>query len=578
MRTVAALCRELTTDHRHDGELLAAFLSGPSEEAFTELVRRHGPLVWGTCRRVLPDPADAEDAFQTAFLVLVQRASRLTRVSALGPWLHRVAVWTARNTQRKNARRRTRQTALPDHVIDPAAAPDPGLKADLDSALLALPSHYRDPIVLCHLLGLSRREAAERLGCPEGTLSAWLNRGLAKLRSRLRGLDPTSVLTTATVAVPAALSANTARAAVATIAAEGTQPIVVSLVEGVLHMFWMKKATAVTVALCATFALGLGVGLSTRTQQTGAGAQDKPLTSAPPTLEVTPEVAKELAKLQDRLDAATARHQAALLSAKAAGDAATAERFQKEAEVAAAEAKQLKDKLDTLKSGRVKLPAQQPRPETGPKPDTGTDKLRRIEDELAKLKAESAAAEARVADALRQSEAMAKKARDLADQAEQLKAERDELLRRLATGERLHPYLEVTLTGNEALWPCRMKEFGPEGKSLGSVIVEDLSVLPVLLTRAAKDPNGPKEVRVVTHKGVPAERVRAVLDACKRAEFPKVILREQAPQKTREGAPEIGKTQYPEQEPGPDMTFQNKEDLERYLRGLAEKYPVPRKN
>src|SRR6187431_1708568 len=135
MRSSAALavCRELTADRRSDGELLSAFLAERSEPAFLELLKRHGPLVWGACRRLLPDPADAEDAFQAAFLVLVRRARRLTRCAAIGPWLHRVAVWTARNVRRKNARRLARQTVMPEAVPGPHA-PDADLKADLDAA------------------------------------------------------------------------------------------------------------------------------------------------------------------------------------------------------------------------------------------------------------------------------------------------------------------------------------------------------------------------------------------------------------------------------------------------------------
>src|SRR5438874_12676105 len=102
-RLAATLRRLSAADDRPDGDLLAAFLADRDEPAFAELVRRHGPLVWGACRRLLPDPADAEDAFQAAFLVLVRRANRLTGEAAVGPWLYRVAAWTARNLRRRNA-------------------------------------------------------------------------------------------------------------------------------------------------------------------------------------------------------------------------------------------------------------------------------------------------------------------------------------------------------------------------------------------------------------------------------------------------------------------------------------------
>ena len=169
-------------------------------------------------------------------------------------------MWTAKNVRRKNARRLARFAAMPEHVPD-VAPPDADLKADLDAALLALPARYRDPILLCHLQGFTRREAAERLGCPEGTLSAWLSRGLEKLRHRLRGRDPAKALSIAAVGVPSVLATNTAQAAVAAVVAAASIPPTVSvLVEGVIHMLWMKKATAVAFAMCAVFALGVRGG------------------------------------------------------------------------------------------------------------------------------------------------------------------------------------------------------------------------------------------------------------------------------------------------------------------------------
>ena len=619
MNVVAALCRELTADRRHDGELLAAFVSGPSEDAFTEIVRRHGPLVWGACRRLLPDPADAEDSFQAAFLVLVRRARRLTRVPDLAPWLHRVAVWTARNARRKNARRLARQTALPDHVTDPAAPPDPDLKADLDAALLTLPARYRDPIVLCHLVGLTRREAAERLGCPEGTLSAWLNRGLEKLRYRLRGLDPARALAGVAVAVPAALATNTPRAAVATLAA-GAAPVTVSfLVEGVLHMLWMKKATAATFALCAVFAMGVGVGLGTRTERTAAVAQDNtpgdPLTKVD-VLALTPEQEKELAeldqqltatetaraaaadgvkvaaarlellkrqgatpkqevqdaeetlarfqanldvaterlkalknrrdslraaitakaappdpktdadvaKLQAQIDAAIARQQAAIQSAKAAGDQKTADKFMAVADEAAVEAKALKDKLAALKAAK-KAP---PGPTPGAKPPAAADieaKLLELKKQLDVLQVEREKLEALKNETTARTAELETLLRKLMADAKVLEAKRAELAGNPGAAAKV-AHLEVTVSSKNAVWPCRVREFGADGKPIGSVIAEDLAILTPLFTRAAKDANGPKEVKILIARDAPTERVRAVLEACKAAGFQRVSMSE----------------------------------------------------
>src|SRR5271163_3527358 len=106
--------REMT-----DGQLLESFLSKQDEAAFATLLRRHGPMVWGVCRRVLRNHHDAEDAFQATFLVL-QELSRL-------------------------------------------------------------PDKYRTPIILCELEGKTHRDAASQLGWPIGTLSGRLSRARALL-------------------------------------------------------------------------------------------------------------------------------------------------------------------------------------------------------------------------------------------------------------------------------------------------------------------------------------------------------------------------------------------------------------
>ena len=93
----------------HDAELLARYNANRDEAAFEELARRHGGMVWAVCRQLLPDPADAEDAFQAVFLALVRSASTIRDGRTLPAWLHGVAVRIATRARREFARRRARE-------------------------------------------------------------------------------------------------------------------------------------------------------------------------------------------------------------------------------------------------------------------------------------------------------------------------------------------------------------------------------------------------------------------------------------------------------------------------------------
>ena len=94
-----------------DAPLLDQFARCRDEQAFAALLRRHGPMVLETCRRVLPDAEDAEDAFQATFLVLARKAGSVRKGEALGAWLHNVAVRVALKMRSQQARRRAEHDA-----------------------------------------------------------------------------------------------------------------------------------------------------------------------------------------------------------------------------------------------------------------------------------------------------------------------------------------------------------------------------------------------------------------------------------------------------------------------------------
>ena len=112
-----------------DGHLLARFVAARDEDSFAALVRRHGPMVLGVCRRVLHDVHDAEDAFQATFLVLARKAAALAQPEAVGSWLYQVAYHTALEARAARARRwRTERQVrdMPHPEVAPPAAQDWG--------------------------------------------------------------------------------------------------------------------------------------------------------------------------------------------------------------------------------------------------------------------------------------------------------------------------------------------------------------------------------------------------------------------------------------------------------------------
>src|SRR5207248_477186 len=155
--------------------------------AFTELVRRYGPVVRSACRRALGDSPDADDAFQVVFVILARKAATLRDAKWLGPWLHTVAVRAANRVWQVARRRRSRErqvSVMPEPALPP---PEPiDWLTLLDAEIQRLPQRMRVPLVLCELEGKSRAEVARLLGLKEGTVSSRLARAREVLRKRLR--------------------------------------------------------------------------------------------------------------------------------------------------------------------------------------------------------------------------------------------------------------------------------------------------------------------------------------------------------------------------------------------------------
>jgi RNA polymerase sigma factor (sigma-70 family) len=178
-----------------DGELLRRYVAQGDEAAFEALLRRHGPMVLGLCRRLLGTAQDVDDAFQATFLVLIRKAPSIGDGDRVGGWLYGVAYRVAVRARSRAARDRARHQPLTDLPGDePGGGPSWDVLALLDEEVSRLPARYREAVVCCYLEGRTQEEAAHVLGWPKGTVSTRLNRARELLRSRLtrRGLTMTA--------------------------------------------------------------------------------------------------------------------------------------------------------------------------------------------------------------------------------------------------------------------------------------------------------------------------------------------------------------------------------------------------
>ena len=236
---------------------------------------------WAFAGAVLRNQADAEDAFQATFLVLVRKAASIRSRATVGSWLYGVAHNTALKAKAMNCKRRTRERAAGMNPR-PEAREEIWceLQALLDSELSLLPERYRIPIVLCDLEGRTIKEAARRLGWPQGTAATRLAHGRALLARRLakQGLALSAGKLAAALAEGAATACvapvlmGSTLAAARCLAGKSTVAGLIStrvsgLTEGVLQSMFLSKLKRAVGLVALLAVLAAGVGAMTRPTQ-----------------------------------------------------------------------------------------------------------------------------------------------------------------------------------------------------------------------------------------------------------------------------------------------------------------------
>jgi RNA polymerase sigma factor (sigma-70 family) len=266
-----------------DDALFQRFISQTDEAAFETLMWRHGPMVLATCRRMLANYHDAEDAFQATFLVLFRKARSIQKRVSVGSWLYKVAYRICLHAKAQSARY-PRQAAPALEVEEPAFAPDElgqEFLPILDEELRRLAEKYRSVLILHYLEGKKIEQVAHELGLPQGTVASRLARAKAVLRSRLTnrgvalstGLVASALSTRVEAAVVSAamvhetlLTARLLKSSATIVSPASTRAI--CLAESVWKSMLVTKIKAAAVLVMASL-LAIGTGVTAYQISTG---------------------------------------------------------------------------------------------------------------------------------------------------------------------------------------------------------------------------------------------------------------------------------------------------------------------
>ena len=184
-----------------DTQLLIQYQDGRDQDAFAELVRRHGEMVRAVGLRVLGNEHDAEDVFQATFLAFAKSADDVREQAAVVGWLYTAAYRCAAKVKRTNASLQIKTERLMSHLktsnkekssvdSDSVVVREELMKA-LDEELDRLPIRINAAVVLCDLEGKTQKEAAMQLGVSPSTVNDRVVKGRKLLHKRLvrRGLS-----------------------------------------------------------------------------------------------------------------------------------------------------------------------------------------------------------------------------------------------------------------------------------------------------------------------------------------------------------------------------------------------------
>lgn len=288
-----------------DADLLERYVLQRDEDAFAQLVTRYSRLVWGQCRNLLPNDADADDAFQATFLTLARSVKSIRPGAPLGPWLHGVAFRVCKNAQRANSRRAKREkaSAQPEANRPVADSTWEEAFAAMAEEVQKLPESQRLAFVLCCIEGRACTEVAASLGQKLGTFSARLTRAKQTMLDRLAkrgfgaGVLALGGVTGSVALAPAALIARTLTLLPPGVAVPSS---VLTLTYGVTGMMIRFKLLAAGVLVAS------GIGMSVGTGWYGSATAQVPDADTKPAMQKMMPKAETIEQLKANLEKAKA--------------------------------------------------------------------------------------------------------------------------------------------------------------------------------------------------------------------------------------------------------------------------------